>query len=58
MAATKRRLFLAFNTSTAFSPTDTLALSPWAKVLNMLQAGTSLVIVVMLAARVVNIISS
>jgi hypothetical protein len=44
--------FLAFNTSTAFSPTDTLALSPWAKVLNMLQAGISLVIVVMLAGQV------
>jgi hypothetical protein len=51
-------LFLAFNTSTAFSPTDTLALSAWAKVLSMLQASVSLIIVVMLAARVVNMISS
>src|SRR5581483_8206452 len=31
-------LFLAFNTSTAFSPTDTPALARWAKVLMMLQS--------------------
>lgn len=49
-------LFVAFNTSTAFSPTDTLVLSHRAKVLNMLQALVSLVIVAMLAARVVNMI--
>jgi hypothetical protein len=30
-------LFLAFNTSTAFSPTDTPALKRWAKALMMLQ---------------------
>lgn len=49
-------LFVAFNTSTAFSPTDTLVLSTSAKVLCMLQAGVSLVIIAMLAARVVNTI--
>jgi uncharacterized membrane protein len=48
-------LFLAFNTSTAFSPTDTAVLSRWAKAGTMLQALISLAIVVLLAARAVNI---
>jgi len=46
-------LFLAFNTSTAFSPTDTAILSRWAKVLCMLQAIISLSIVAILASRAV-----
>jgi hypothetical protein len=49
-------LFLAFNTSTAFSPTDTAALSRWAKMGMMLQALISLTIVALLAARAVNIL--
>jgi len=49
-------LFLAFNTSTAFSPTDTAVLSRWAKVGMMLQALISLTIVALLAARAVNIL--
>jgi uncharacterized membrane protein len=49
-------LFLAFNTSTAFSPTDTAVLSRWAKVLVMAQSLISLLIVVLLAARAVNIL--
>jgi uncharacterized membrane protein len=49
-------LFLAFNTSTAFSPTDTAVLSRWAKVLTMIQAGISLTVVVVLAARAINIV--
>jgi hypothetical protein len=49
-------LFLAFNTSTAFSPTDTPVLSRWAKVLTMIQAIISLTVVVVLAARAVNIL--
>jgi uncharacterized membrane protein len=48
-------LFLAFNTSTAFSPTDTAVLSRWAKACTMLQSLISLAIVVLLAARAVNI---
>ena len=48
-------LFLAFNTSTALSPADTQALSRWAKILMMLQALISLTIVILLAARAVNI---
>jgi uncharacterized membrane protein len=47
-------LFLAFNTSTAFSPTDTPVLDRWAKVLSMLQALLSLTILAVLAARAIN----
>jgi hypothetical protein len=49
-------LFLAFNTSTAFSPTDAPVLSRWAKVLTMVQSTISLAVVVLLAARSVNIL--
>ena len=49
-------LFLSFNTSTALSPTDTQILSPWAKVLMMVQSLISLTIIVLLAARAVNIL--
>jgi len=49
-------LFLAFNTSTAFSPTDTAVLSRWATIGMMLQALVSLTIVALLAARAVNIL--
>jgi uncharacterized membrane protein len=49
-------LFLAFNTSTAFSPTDTPALKRWAKVLMMLQSIISLTVLAILAGRAVNIL--
>ena len=49
-------LFLAFNTSTAFSPTDCPVLSRWAKALMMVQSLISFTTVVLLAARAVNII--
>jgi uncharacterized membrane protein len=49
-------LFLAFNTSTAFSPTDTAVLARWAKGAMMLQSLISLMIVALLAARAVNIL--
>lgn len=49
-------LFLAFNTSTALSPADTAALTRWAKVLMMIQATISLTVMVLLAARAVNIL--
>ena len=49
-------LFLAFNTSTAFSPTDVPVLSKWAKVMMMLQASISLATLALLAARAVNIL--
>ena len=49
-------LFLAFNTSTAFSPTDTAVLSRWAKLGMMVQSLVSLTIIALLAARAVNIL--
>src|SRR4051812_28137279 len=49
-------LFLAFNTSTAFSPTDTPVLARWAKLLMMLQSIISLAVLVVLAGRAVNIL--
>lgn len=49
-------LFLAFNTSTAFSPTDVPVLSSWAKVLMVVQSVISLATVALLAARAVNIL--
>jgi len=49
-------LFLAFNSSTAFSPTDVPVLSRWAKMMMMVQALISLTSVVVIAARAVNIL--
>jgi hypothetical protein len=49
-------LFVAFNTSTAFSPTDTAVLGRWAKVATMMQSLISLSILALLAARAVNIL--
>ena len=49
-------LFLAFNTSTAFSPTDTAVMSRGAKLGTMLQSLISLTIIALLAGRAVNIL--
>ncbi|GAC1458572.1 MAG: hypothetical protein PVS3B3_11290 [Ktedonobacteraceae bacterium] len=49
-------VFLAFNTATAFSPTDTAPLSRPAKVLMMIESLISLVIVAGIAARAINIL--
>ena len=49
-------LFVAFNTSTAFSPTDAPVLSKWAKMAMMVQAIISFATVVLIAARAVNIL--
>jgi hypothetical protein len=49
-------LFLAFNTSTAFSPTDVPVLSRWAKILMIVQSTISLAAIALLAARAVNIL--
>jgi hypothetical protein len=49
-------LFLAFNSSTAFSPTDVPVLSRWAKGLMMVQSSISLGTLVILAARAINIL--
>ena len=47
-------LFLAFNHSTAFSPTDTAVLSPRAKAMVMIQATLALMAVVVLIAKAIN----
>jgi hypothetical protein len=49
-------LFLAFNTSTAFSPTDTMVISKRAKVLMMSQGAISLVVLAILAARAISLL--
>ena len=51
-------LFLAFNTSTAFSPTDTAFLSRRAKVLMMVQALLSLLMLAVLVGRAINAIAA
>jgi uncharacterized membrane protein len=50
--------FLAFNTSTAFSPTDTAVLSRRAKVLMMVQALLSLLILAVLVGRAINALAA
>ena len=49
-------LFLSFNTSTAFSPTDVPVLGRWAKLLTMVQAMISFTTVVVIVARSINIL--
>ncbi len=51
-------LALAFNTSAAFSPTDVLPLTPRAKMLMVLQSAISLVTVIAVGARAINILGS
>jgi uncharacterized membrane protein len=50
-------LYLAFTNATAFSPTDTLPLSRWAKMAMTLQSLVSLITVALVVARAVNIFS-
>ena len=49
-------LYLSFTNATAFSPTDTLPLSRWAKLTMMAQSAVSLVTVALVIARAVNIL--
>ncbi|HTT90036.1 MAG TPA: hypothetical protein VMF65_10830 [Acidimicrobiales bacterium] len=48
-------LYLSFTNATAFSPTDVMPLSRWAKMLMLVQAAIALVTVAMVIARAVNI---
>lgn len=50
-------LYVAFTNATAFSPTDTMPLTPIAKVLMMLQSLCSVATIVIVASRAVNILS-
>jgi uncharacterized membrane protein len=49
-------LFVSFTNAAAFSPTDTLPLTRWAKMLMLVQAAISLALAVMVVARAVNIL--
>jgi hypothetical protein len=49
-------LFLSFNTSTAFGPTDTLIMSKRVKVLMMAESGLSLIQIAILAARAISVL--
>ncbi len=49
-------LYLSFTNATAFSPTDTLPLTRWAKMIMMVQSAVSLVTVALIIARAVNIL--
>lgn len=49
-------LYVSFTNATAFSPTDTLPLTRWAKMIMLLQSAVSLVTVALVIARAVNIL--
>lgn len=49
-------LYVSFTNATAFSPTDTMPLSRWAKLLMAAQSAVSLVTVALVVARAVNIL--
>jgi uncharacterized membrane protein len=50
-------LYTSFTNATAFSPTDTMPLTAWAKLLMMLQSLASLVTVAVVISRAVNILN-
>jgi hypothetical protein len=50
-------LFLSFTNAAAFSPTDTLPLTAWAKLSMMFQAGVSLGTVALVVARAINLLT-
>jgi hypothetical protein len=49
-------LYVSFTNATAFSPTDTMPLSRWAKMLMLIESAASLVLALMVAARAINIL--
>jgi len=49
-------LYLAFTNATAFSPTDVMPLSRWAKLTMMLQSAVALVVAAFVVARAVNVL--
>jgi len=48
-------LYISFTNSIAFSPTDAMPLSRWAKALMLAESAISVAIVLLVAARAVNI---
>jgi uncharacterized membrane protein len=51
-------LYLSFTNATAFSPTDVMPLTRWAKATMALQSAVALVVVVLVIARAINILGS
>ncbi|WP_433195949.1 hypothetical protein ACQP1G_42840 [Nocardia sp. CA-107356] len=49
-------LYLSFTNATAFSPTDVMPMSRWAKAMMMVQSAISLVLVILVIARAINIL--
>ena len=49
-------LYMSFTNASAFSPTDVMPLTLWAKMLMLLQSTTSLIVVGLVVARAVNIL--
>ena len=48
-------MYVSFTNSIAFSPTDAMPLSRWAKLLMLAEASTSALVILLVAARAVNI---
>src|SRR5262245_34743100 len=51
-------MYVSFTNSIAFSPTDTMPLSRWAKLLMLFEASLSALVILLVAARAVNIFKS
>ena len=49
-------LYVSYTNATAFSPTDAMPLSKWAKLLMLVQSAASLLLAIMVVARAVNIL--
>jgi hypothetical protein len=49
---------VSFTNATAFSPTDTMPLTRWAKMTMLLQSTIALVTIALVIARVVNILGT
>jgi uncharacterized membrane protein len=49
-------LYVSYTNATAFSPTDAMPLSRWAKILMLAQSAASLLLAIMVVARAVNIL--
>ena len=50
-------LYVSYTNAAAFSPTDTMPLTQWAKLLMMIESAASLLTLLMVAARAVNILA-
>lgn len=49
-------VYCSFTNGSAFSPTDVMPLTHWAKALMMVQSGSSLLLIVLVTARAVNVL--